>query len=144
MCNSLKQMGLVAMLATLVFLAGCGYTSLHTNSYGDSGSTITALKKLQAGTIGELNSMEWQLIFEDLPGLLEMAASMGIEIPIDSSIELPTLTEEQAKALENFLKENNVTTFNDLAWLVTQIISGEVEVPEELVEVWDILVELLL
>ncbi len=141
---SLKQAGLVTMLVTMVFLAGCGYTSQQTNSYGDSGSTITALKKLQAGAIGELNSMEWQLIFEDLPSLIEMAASMGIEIPIDDSIELPTLTEEQAKALENFLKENNVMTFNDLAWLATQVIAGEVEVPEELIEVWDVLLEQLI
>lgn len=144
MHSGLKQAGFVVLLAAAVLLAGCGYTSQQTNSYGDSGSTITAMKKLQAGAIGELNSMEWQLIFEDLPSLIEMAASMGIEIPIDSSIELPTLTEEQAKALENFLKENNVMTFNDLAWLAAQIIAGEVEVPEELVEVWDVLVEQLL
>ena len=65
--------GLLIVLLTAVFLSGCGYVSQQTNSYGDSGSTVTSLKKLQSGMIGELNSMEWQLLLEDLPRLIEMA-----------------------------------------------------------------------
>jgi len=138
------KVGLVVLLTTAVLLSGCGYVSLQTNSYGDSGSTVTALKKLQSEAIGELNSMEWQLIFNDLPSLIEMAASMGIVLPISETVELPPLTDAQAKAFEDFLKTNNVLTFDDAVQLAVLVAAGQVALPEELLEIWYVLVEQLL
>jgi len=58
----------------------------------------------------------------------------GVPLPLPPGAALPTLTDEQAEALEQFLDVNNVNTSADLSELAAQIEAGTVEVPPELVE----------
>lgn len=128
-----------AALCPLVIIAltlvGCAPAS--SNGNGDRGTLLSTLGKLTdpVENIGALNSAELQILFRDLPALAEQLRQLGIVLP--EGISLPALSDAEAEALEQFLDDYGVNTFEDLADLATAIEQGEVEVPAILMEAWE-------
>ena len=137
------RLGFFALFASFL-IAGVGCfpaIAPNTNSNGDSGTLISTVSKLAdpEENIGALNSAEWQILADEVEEVLAMLPE-DLNLPIPEDFELPPLSDEEAEAIENFLDDNNVQTYEDLVPLSEAIIAGEVEVPPELVELWEELV----
>jgi hypothetical protein len=123
-------------LALLATSSGCGAGGTS-NSNGDTGTVLSTVTKLTNpdNNIGALNSAELQILVTELPALVEQFPQLGLQIP--PGMEMPQLTDAQAEALEQFLDANNVNTFEDLADLATLVQSGQVQIPDELMSLWE-------
>ena len=97
-----RKTGLVLFTGVMLGAAGCS-------------PEASALSKLQSGQIGALSAGEWQ-------ALAGLGASLGVAVP--------NLTKDQAEALVDFLRTNNIHTFEDLERAID---SGEVEIPSDIV-----------
>jgi len=123
------------LVGALAVVVGCPLPTARTNGNGDSGTVLSTGVKLASGSIGELNSAEWQIFTEDLPDILNSVP--GASVPLPEGVTLPTLTDAQAEAIEQFLDDNNVNTFDDIEGLAQRIADGEVQLPPELQELWE-------
>jgi hypothetical protein len=128
---------LVLCLLGIITLPIIGCSPGTTNGNGDSGSLVTTLSKLADpnNNIGALNSAELQILVAELPALAERMPQLGLELP--PGMSLPSLTDEEAEALEEFLDESGINTYEDLGDLAGAIESGEVEIPDILMEKWE-------
>ena len=126
-------------LCTLVIIAPVivGCSPAATNSNGDRGTLVSTLTKLAQpeDNIGALNSAELQILFEQLPSMSTQLSQLGIVLP--EGFSLPALTDEQAEALEQFLDDYGVGTYEDLDDLGAAVASGTVEIPTILVDAWE-------
>jgi hypothetical protein len=114
---------------------GCAPATVNSN--GDRGTLISTLTKLADpdNNIGSLNSAELQILFEQLPSLSSQLSQFGIELP--DGITLPALSDAEAEALEQFLDDYGVNTYEDLADLATAVESGQVQIPAPLMDAWE-------
>jgi hypothetical protein len=121
----------------IIALAIVGCAPATTNSNGDRGTLLSTLTKLSdpADNIGALNSAELQILFEEFPSLIEQLSQLGVELP--EGISLPTLSDAEAEALEQFMNDYGVHSYEDLDELAAAIESGEVEIPAILVDAWE-------
>lgn len=111
-----RSLFVAAALAVLVPLAGCPF------GFGEPCSVLSAGQKLAAQNIGDLNACEWQVVFANLPAI---APYVGMDL---TGIEIPALTDAQAQAIVDFLRDHGVRTFDDLFALDFMT----VVIPEEL------------
>jgi hypothetical protein len=132
-----KVLALVAGMTAVALLGGCAPgISTTTNSNGDSGSVITTGVKLINDQLGELNSAEWQILVTELPTVVQ-AVPGADQLPVDlANADLPDLTDAQAEALETFLDQQQVESFEDINGLAQDIATGEAQVPAELQSLW--------
>jgi hypothetical protein len=123
----------ILSVTALCMLTGCPDT--RTSNQG-GGSVLTVAAKVQANPsdppIGELNPDEWQIVADNLPLLAQMTG-----LPIPQNVTLPTLTDEQAQDLTDFLTEAGVTNLSQLTVLAQEVLAGEVEIPASLLELAD-------
>lgn len=122
-------------LITGLLVMGCSPATVNTN--GDRGTLVSTLTKLTdpEENIGALNSAELQILVTQWPTLSEQLAQLGVSLPPDLS--LFELDDEEAEALEQFLAENGVHTYEDLADLAAAVAGGLVQIPEILVDDFD-------
>jgi hypothetical protein len=118
-----------------VTVIGCAPT--QRNSNGDSGTMVTTLSKLANPdqNIGALNSAELQILVSDLPSLVQQMPQLGLELP--EGFSLPALNDQEAEALEQFLDDNGISTYEDLGDLASAVESGDVEIPAILMDKWE-------
>ena len=116
--------------AVLPFI-GCdsGGGSDRLNNQGGA-SIFSVGAKLAGDNIGGLNPDEWQYLTDNADTL---AVQFGIDL--GQFGDLPELTDEQAQALVDWLAANGVQTQADLRRLFSDAAAGEVEIPEELIDV---------
>ena len=121
-----------AIVIALFVAAGCSPATVNSN--GDRGSLVSTLTKLvnQEQNIGALNSAELQVLVTQLPALAEQIPALATQLP--PGMTLPELDDEEAEALEQFLDENGVSTFEDLADLAAAVEAGTVQIPEILLD----------
>lgn len=128
---------LISLFSVAIVLPLVGCSPATVNGNGDRGTLLTTLTKLAdpADNIGALNSAELQILVTELPSLADELSQLGLSLPPD--ISLPELDDEEAEALEQFLAENGVNTFEDLADLATAVAGGQVQIPEILQDDFD-------
>jgi len=129
------RMGICALsLIVLTSVAGC--PDPRTSNQG-GGSILTVAAKLTSNVqdppIGELNPDEWQILADNIPYLMQL---LGITPPEGTTIPTIVLTDQQAQDIVDFLDTYEVTNASDLATLIDQVASGEleVEIPTSLIE----------
>jgi len=123
----------VCLLGLAAFsVAGCSPPT--TNGNGDSGTLVSTLTKLAnpEENIGALNSAELQILVTDLPALAEQLPQLNLQLP--PGMPLPELDDQEAEALEQFLTDNGVSTFEHLGDLAEAIEAGTVQIPDILLD----------
>jgi len=122
----------LCVLSAIVLLAVAGCPDPRTTNQG-GGSLLTVADKLASNLsdppIGDLNPDELQILTDNLTML---AGQFGVSLP--EGVTIPSLTDEQAQAIEDFLDDNGVTYLSDLENLSASIESGEIELPDALRE----------
>lgn len=126
----MRRSAAVAMLfvlgtAVLMTTTGC-VTDARTSNQG-GGSLLTAATKLLAHRIGDLTADEWQIVGDSAQVLVDQ---YNIDL---QGYAIPTLTDEAAAAIVDFLDVNNIVTVEEL---VAAYESGAItldDVPDELV-----------
>jgi len=131
-----SQMGLVVLSAIVVTsVAGC--PDARTSNQG-GGNLLTVATTLLSDPaclpVGELNPDELQVLVDNLTLL---AGQIGYSLPPD--IAIPSLTDEQAQAIADFLDDNGIVCLAALESLAADVESGAVEMPDGLVEVLEAL-----
>ncbi len=115
----------------LAGLAGC-VDSKYTNQGG--ASLISIIAKLGQNPsdppIGSLNPDEWQYLSDNAASL---ASQLGYELPPELTI--PSLTDDQAQAIYDFLAANGVSNVSDLQELADRIQQGQVVVPDNILDI---------
>jgi len=134
--HSPSRIGLCVLSAVvLILVAGCPGT--RTSNQG-GGSLVTVVTKLLSDPtclpIGDLNPDELQILMDNL---VILAGQFGYALPEGAVI--PSLTDEQAQAIADFLDDNGIVCLADLENLALSVESGEVEVPDGLMELADAL-----
>lgn len=116
-------------------IIGCSPATVNTN--GDRGTLLSTVSKLAdpANNIGALNSAELQILVTELPVLIEQLPQLGFSLP--EGLSLPSLSDAEAEALEQFLDDNGVNTYEDLADLAEAVAAGQVEIPPILLEAFE-------
>ena len=124
----LRRGAVIVAAALLVTAIGCFDLDPRTSNQG-GGSLISAGLKIAQDQIGDLNPDEWQILADNAPTI---AAQVGVNL--GQLGQLPSLTDDQAAAIVQFLDDNNVRTQEDLERLAQQIDAGQVVVPQILVD----------
>ncbi len=123
----------VCLLGLAAFtIAGCSPPTSNAN--GDRGSVVSTLTKLAdpEENVGALNSAELQILVTQLPALAEQIPQLASQLP--PGMTLPELDDQEAEALEQFLEQNGVSTFEDLGDLAATIEAGTVQIPDILLD----------
>ena len=127
-----KRRMIVCLLSAVALPMIVGCPDARTNNQG-GGSVLTVASKIQINPsdppIGELNPDEWQIVTDNLPTLIQIS---GLSIPAD--LVLPSLTDEQAQDLADFLDANGITNFSQLSTLADDVLMGNVQIPPSLME----------
>lgn len=117
----------------LSVLAGAFLLTMATGCVGDprtsnqgGGNLLTAVSKLMDGQLQKLTPDEWQILGDNLPTL---AAEYGID---PGDIQIPSLTDEQAAAIVDFLIAHNLNTLEEVAMAIQSGAIGEDDIPPEL------------
>lgn len=132
----LSRMGFV-VLAAMVLTAVVGCPDSRTSNQG-GGSLLTVTTTLLSDPsclpIGELNPDELQILLDNLTLL---AGQFGYSLPPD--VTIPSLTDDQAQAVADFLDDNGIVCADDLQNLAANVESGEVDMPDGLLELLEAL-----
>lgn len=105
-----RWMYLLTSMGLLLVLAGCPDGGRTSNQGG--GSIITAGAKLAGGNIGDLTPDEFQILCDNAPVLLpQLAPQYGVDV---NNVEIPTLSDEDAQLVVDYLGENSIQTLDDL------------------------------
>ncbi len=112
------RMSEAGMLMAGLLLAGvAGCPDQRTSNQG-GGTLLTVGAKLAQQDLAGLTPDEWQIFCDQAPGLMASVpqlAQMAAENCVDlSTVQWPTLTDEQAQMIVDWLAENNVQSFSDL------------------------------
>jgi len=127
----IRQMAFVIVVSVvLASLVGCPTTDPRTNNQG-GGSVLSVTSKITSGNIGEMNADEWQILLDNAPTL---AALVGIQLPQD--ITISELTDDQAQAIVDLLKANNITTLEQLQQALIDGTLDASDVPPELMDIF--------
>lgn len=102
MSHSIRRVIACVFAASMASLAGCG-------AGGECGTVLTILAKMgPTRNIAELTACEWQTLFAELP---VVAQEFGLDT---QSWQVPTLTDEQAQELVDFIDNHGFVTLDDL------------------------------
>lgn len=131
-----SRFGLV-VLSAMVLTAVVGCPDTRTSNQG-GGSLITVAITLLSDPncmpIGNLNADELQILVDNLSLL-----TWQLGYSLSPNITIPSLTDEQAQAIADFLDDNGIVCVAELENLAANVESGEVEMPDGLVEVLEAL-----
>jgi len=120
----------ICVLSAIVLIAVVGCPDTRTSNQG-GGSIITVAAKLMTNPsdppIGDLNPDELQVLADNMTTLAGMA---GITLP--EGVTIPSLTDDEASAIEDFLEANGVNNLSDLQSLASAIEAGTIDVPDSL------------
>jgi len=124
---------LPSMIAGIMLagLAGCTDPK-YSNQGGASWFSIIAKLSQNPSDppIGSLNPDEWQFLSDNAAGL---ASALGFPLPPELAI--PSLTDDQAQAVYDFLAANGVSNVSDLQELGDRIQQGQVVVPQAIIDI---------
>ena len=127
----------LCVLSAVVLTVGVGCPDARTSNQG-GGSLLTVMTTLLSNPeclpIGELNPDELQILMDNLQML---AGQFGYSLP--EGVIISSLTDEQAQAIADFLDDNGIVCLSDLQNLASNVESGEVEMPDGLMELTDVL-----
>lgn len=125
MRNVCRTGACILTAAVLISTAGCPQVESRTNNQG--GSNVVSLGlKLASDDIGGMNPDDWQVLTDNLP---EFASVLGVDT---AGISLPSMSDDEAAALDTLLESSGVTGIEDLQQLGDDIAAGTVEIPADL------------
>lgn len=110
----------------LVTASGCIGDPRTSNQGG--GTLLSAGSKLLAGNIRALTADEWQILGDNAPSL---ASQFGIDL---GEFQVPSLTDEQAAAIVDFLNGYEIDTIDELFTAIESGAIDETDIPPELME----------
>ncbi len=126
-----RMLPMVILGVMLAGLVGC--TDPKYSNQGGA-SLLSIIAKLSQNPsdppIGSLNPDEWQFLSENAATL---ATQLGFPLPPELTI--PSLSDEQAQAIVDFLAANGVSNVSDLQELGNRIEQGQVVVPPAIVDI---------
>ncbi len=122
----------VMVAGMLLTVTGCPGAGGDSTSNQGGGSIITTGAKIANDEIGDLNPDEWQIAFKWAPTVADVTG-----IDLTEYGELPQLSDEEAQAIVDLLDDNDVNTMSEAGQLVDQMASGEVEIPESLMSLYE-------
>jgi hypothetical protein len=126
----------ICVLSLIVLTSVVGCPDPRTTNQG-GGSLLTVASKLASNVqdppIGQLNPDEWQVLADNIPNLIQM---LSITTPDGTTIPTVVLTDQQAQDIVDFLSTYEINSVSDLATLIEQASTGEVQVdiPQSLID----------
>jgi hypothetical protein len=127
------RMVLSAIVAGLLLtISGCPGAGGDSTSNQGGGSVFTTGAKFANDNIGDLNPDEWQIAFDYAPMVADWTG-----IDLSEVGEIPALSDEEAQSIVDLLDEHNVSTMAEAGQLVEQIAMGNVQVPANLMALYE-------
>lgn len=125
-----RGMGCALLLAVI---SGCPAPAPERTNNQGGGSMVTVAAKILSDPadppIGQFNADEWQVVADNLTTIAGM-----IGVPLPAEVAARDLSDEEAEVIVDFLQANGVANMSDLTALAQQVGSGEVELPQTLID----------